>query len=130
VEIMGKWFLWVMRIIPALILLQSTWFKFSAAPEAVELFNALGMEPNGRILIGILELIAAVMLIIPRTVASGALLSFGLMIGAVIAHLTVVGVVVNNDGGLLFGMALIVLVLSGIVMYNYRNQLPILGKTM
>jgi putative oxidoreductase len=127
---MIKWKFWIMRLLSSLVLLQSTWFKFSAAPETIELFSALGMEPYGRILIGILELIAAVMLLLPKTVASGALLAFGLMFGAVIAHLTEIGIVIENDGGLLFGMALLVLILSGFVLYNYRKELPVIGKTM
>ena len=103
---------WVLRIVPAIILLQTLFFKFSAAPESVYIFSQIGMEPWGRIGIGIGELIASILLLIPRTTWLGALGGIGLMFGAVFFHLTQLGVVVLNDGGLLFTLALVVLVFS------------------
>ena len=103
---------WVLRIVPAIILLQTLFYKFSAAPESVYIFSQIGMEPWGRIGIGIGELIASILLLIPRTTWLGALGGIGLMLGAVFFHLTQLGVVVLNDGGLLFTLALVVLVFS------------------
>lgn len=95
-----------LRLVAAGILLQTLFFKFTAAPESVYIFTKVGAEPFGRIASGVLELIAAVMLLLPRTVVMGALLAGGLMCGAVFSHLTILGIEVQGDGGLLFGLAL------------------------
>jgi hypothetical protein len=88
--------------------LQTLFFKFSAAPESVYIFSTLGLEPWGRILVGIFELIAAVLLLVPYTTLLGAVLGVGLMGGALFSHLTKLGIVVQNDSGELFILALIV----------------------
>lgn len=103
---------WALRIIPALILLQTLFYKFSGAPESVYIFSQIGMEPWGRIGIGAAELITGILLLVPRTTWLGALGGIGLMAGAVFFHLTKLGIVVLNDGGLLFTLALVVLVFS------------------
>ncbi len=121
---MNKIVLWVFRIIPALLFLQTLWFKFTAAPEAVYIFETLGMEPSGRIIIGVLELVTAVCLLFNATVIFGGLLGFGLMVGAIYFHITKLGIVVQHDGGLLFGLALANFVMTGIVLYCYRTRLP------
>ncbi len=123
-----KW-LWILQIIAAIILFQTLWFKFTGAPEAVATFTLLGMEPTGRILIGLLEGVAGLFLLIPRLVASGGLLAMGLMLGAIIAHFTRLGIVVENDGGLLFGLAVTVFVMATIITYIRRHQLPFIDKT-
>ena len=64
----------VLRFVVAFILVQTLYFKFSAHPDSVHIFSTLGLEPYGRIGIGILELIAAILLFIPKTVWMGALL--------------------------------------------------------
>lgn len=103
---------WILRIIPAIILLQTLFYKFSGAPESVYIFSQIGMEPWGRIGIGVGELITGILLLIPRTTWIGALGGIGLMAGAVFFHLTKLGIVVLDDGGLLFVLALVVLVFS------------------
>lgn len=103
---------WGARLLAALILLQTLFFKFTAAAESVYIFTTVGMEPWGRILVGILELVAGVMLIIPRTAWMGACLALGLMVGAIGMHLTVLGIEVQGDGGYLFLLALIVTICS------------------
>src|SRR5882672_3340919 len=60
-------FYWGARIIAAIILLQTLFFKFSASPESVYIFTAVGMEPWGRIGVGVLELIAGVLILISST---------------------------------------------------------------
>src|SRR5436190_13374724 len=99
---------WVLRITAAIILLQTLFFKFTAAPESVYIFTKVGAEPWGRIGSGVVELIAAVLLQVPRTAWVGAAIAMGVMAGAIVSHLTILGVVVMNDGGLLFGLALTV----------------------
>ena len=114
--------LWALRIIAALIMLQTLFFKFTAAEESVYIFSKLGMEPWGRIGTGILELIASVLILYPKTTAFGALLAIGLMGGALGFHLTRLGISVKNDGGQLFIYALIVFVFSAVLAFVYRND--------
>ena len=92
----------ILRIVVAAILIQTLRFKFSAHPDSVYIFEKVGLEPYGRIGIGILELIAGVLLLIPKTVWAGTLLTIGVISGAVFMHLTLLGIEVNNDGGVLF----------------------------
>lgn len=114
---------WALRIIAALILLQTLFFKFSAAEESVYIFSALGMEPWGRIGSGVLELIASVLILYPRTTYIGAALGVGLMSGAIFFHLTKLGLVVKNDGGQLFIYALIVFISCALLLIIHRKQI-------
>lgn len=95
----------ILRLVAAAILLQTLYFKFSAAPESVYIFSQLGLEPFGRIGTGIAELVAGILLLIPKTAFYGAVASFAIISGAIVSHLTVLGIVVQNDGGLLFTLA-------------------------
>jgi putative oxidoreductase len=106
----------ILRLVAAAIMLQTLYFKFTAQPESVYIFTQAGMEPWGRIGTGVVELIASVLLLIPRTVAYGAVLAIGLMIGAIGTHLFILGISVMGDGGQLFAYALIVLVSSAILL--------------
>lgn len=114
--------LWVLRIIPALILFQTLYFKFSAQEESVTLFTMLQMEPWGRIGIGILELVAGILLLIPAFTAFGALLGIGLMTGAVYFHLTILGIRYGGDS-LLFTYAIIVWICCAILIATHRQQI-------
>lgn len=115
--------LWVLRILAALIMLQTLFYKFSAADEPVYIFSTLGMEPWGRIGTGVGELIASILLLTRRFTAFGAALGIGLMGGAIFFHLTTLGIEVQNDGGQLFIYAIIVMVSCITVFINYRHQL-------
>ena len=115
-------FLWILRLVAAYILLQTLRFKFGAAPESVYIFTKVGMEPWGRIGSGVVELIASVLLLIPRTTALGALMAIGTMSGAIFFHLTKLGIEVMGDGGQLFYMGVAVWVSSAILLFVYRNQ--------
>jgi uncharacterized membrane protein YphA (DoxX/SURF4 family) len=116
------------RIVAAIILLQTLFFKFTGAPESVYIFTKVGAEPWGRIGSGVVELFAAVLLLTPRFVWAGALLAIGVMVGAVLSHLTVLGIEVQGDKGLLFALALIVLATSAIALFLHRNQIPVVGR--
>lgn len=116
-----KKLVWFLRIVAAAILLQTLFFKFSGAEESVYIFSKLGMEPYGRIGSGIAELIAVILILIPKTTWMGALLACGIMTGAILSHLFVLGIAVKNDGGLLFVLALIVL-LSCIELINMSRN--------
>lgn len=113
---------WLLRIVAAVILLQTLYFKFSAQPESVELFTKLGVEPWGRIGTGVIELIASVLLLIPATVFIGAFLGVGLMAGAILSHLTVIGIESKGDGGQLFMLAIAVSICCLLLVFLHREQ--------
>ena len=133
---------WICRIAAAIILLQTLFFKFTAAPESAYIFTKLGMfihtyipfasistvEVSGRIGSGIMELIAAVLLLTPRFVWAGAVLAMAATGGAIVSHLTFLGIEVQGDKGLLFFLAIAVLVTSAIALYLHRMQIPVLGE--
>ncbi|HXU34018.1 MAG TPA: DoxX family protein [Thermoanaerobaculia bacterium] len=118
---------WLLQIVVAAILIQTLYFKFTAAPESVYIFSKLGLEPVGRIGSGIAELIAAVLLLIPGTAALGGLITMGVLAGAILSHLTKLGIEVQGDGGLLFGLALTCFVSGAIITWLHRRELPIVG---
>jgi hypothetical protein len=119
---------WALQVLVAVILLQTLFFKFTGAEESVYIFTKVGAEPWGRIGSGVLELIAAAMLLTPALVAYGAILTVGLMSGAILSHLTILGIDVKGDGGLLFGLAVICLVGSLVVLAVRRTSIPVVGR--
>lgn len=114
---------WILRIVAAGILLQTLFFKFSGAKESIYIFSTLGIEPYGRIGSGIAELIAAILILIPRTTWIGALVGCGIMTGAILSHLLVLGIVVENDDGLLFSLAIITLICCLGLLYFDKSKL-------
>jgi putative oxidoreductase len=132
---------WICRIVAALILLQTLFFKFTAAPESVYIFTKVGtfvhgyfpsasigaVEASSRIGSGIVELIAAVLLLTPCFVWAGAILAIGATGGAIVSHLTFLGIEVQGDKGLLFGLAMIVVASSAVALFLHRQQIPIVG---
>lgn len=119
---------WTVQALVAAILLQTLFFKFTAAEESVYIFTRVGAEPWGRIGSGILELVAAVMLLTPALIPYGAILTAGLMAGAILSHLTILGIEVKGDGGLLFGLALTCFLGSLVILGLRRASIPILGR--
>lgn len=115
---------WACRLIAAGILLQTLFFKFTGASESIYIFTKVGLEPWGRYGSGAAELVAAILLLIPRFAWAGALLAIGVMSGALVSHLTLLGIVVQNDGGLLFGLAISVFLCGCITAYLHRCQIP------
>jgi uncharacterized membrane protein YphA (DoxX/SURF4 family) len=113
---------WVCRIIAAVIMLQTLFFKFTAAPESVYIFSALGMEPWGRIGTGILELTASVLILLPAATVYGAVLGLGLMGGALFFHFTRLGIVVQDDSGQLFIYAFLVFISCLVLLMLYKEQ--------
>lgn len=113
---------WILRITAAVILLQTLYFKFTGAEESIYIFTALGVEPYGRIATGILELITAILILIPGTIFLGALLGSGIMVGAIFSHLFILGIEVENDGGTLFTLAVVTLVCCVILMFLNRDK--------
>jgi hypothetical protein len=120
---------WALQIGVALILFQTLFFKFTGAEESKYIFGRLGLEPWGRIGSGVVELIAVGLILWPRTVVWGAGLAMGVISGALVSHVTKLGIVVQDDGGLLFCLALAVFIGSGAVLVIRRREIPVLGRT-
>jgi uncharacterized membrane protein YphA (DoxX/SURF4 family) len=120
--------IWALRVIAAFLLLQTLFFKFTGAEESVYIFSTLGMEPWGRIGSGVLELIASILILYPRTTFIGAALGAGLMSGAIFFHLTRLGISVKDDGGLLFAYAILVFISCVILLFIYRGEINTILK--
>jgi uncharacterized membrane protein YphA (DoxX/SURF4 family) len=116
---------WTGQLTVAGILLQTLFFKFSGASEAVFIFSTLGVEPWGRLVTGVVELLAGVLLLVPRTAQLGAFIAAAVGVGAIGSHLTILGIEVQDDGGLLFGLAWLVLAGSVVVLALRRHEWPL-----
>jgi len=116
---------WILRAVAAVILVQTLFFKFTGARESVYIFSTLGLEPWGRIGSGVAELIASILLLMPRTVVFGAALSLAVISGAIASHLTKLGIALPavGDRGELFALALAVFFCSAGVLWIHKNEL-------
>ena len=123
--------IWTARVIAAVIMLQTLYFKFTGAEESVYIFTTVGMEPWGRIGVGVMELIASLLIIIPATSWIGAGIGLGLMLGAMGMHLTILGIEVHDDGGYLFFLALVVAICSAFILWiNKQAVLNLLNAVL
>lgn len=120
----------ICRIAAAVILSQTLFFKFTGAAESIYIFTKVGAEPFGRIGSGIVELIAVILLFVSRLTWLGAALACGVMTGAILSHLTILGIVVQNDGGLLFSLACVVFVSALFILWAKRADLPFVGPIL
>ena len=125
---MNKTVLLLLRIAVAAILVQTLRFKFTGHPDSVYIFTQVGLEPTGRIVIGVLELISAILILVPKTIWIGAGLTMGIIGGAIMMHLTQLGIDVKGDGGLLFYTAVVTFILSAIVLWTVRKSIPFWPK--
>src|ERR1044071_8759749 len=87
---------WVLQLGIAVILLQTLFFKFTGAEESVYIFSTVGrflnipgVEPWGRVGSGVIELVASLLLVVPATASIGAVLTIGVMAGAMASHLLI-----------------------------------------
>lgn len=118
----------IIRIAIAIILIQTLRFKFTAHPDSVYIFTKVGLEPYGRIGIGILELISSILILVPKTTWLGALAVIGIIGGAILMHLTDLGIDINGDNGLLFYTAIVTFTLSVISLWFSRKDIPYIGQ--
>ena len=125
---MKKNIILLLRIISAAILMQTLFFKFTGAAESKYIFTTVGAEPWGRWASGIVELIASILLLVPSTYIFGAIAGAGVMVGAILSHLAILGIVVMDDGGLLFTLACTVFVSCSIIIIAHKNELEVLIK--
>ncbi len=121
-------FTWIIKLIAVVILVQTLFFKFTGAEESIYIFTKLGAEPFGRIGSGVFELIASILILIPRTTLLGAVLGMGVMAGAIVSHLFILGIDVQNDGGLLFTLAIVTFVCCAILVFQGRDKIHELLK--
>ncbi|GAB4123893.1 MAG: DoxX family protein [Raineya sp.] len=104
-------------------MLQTLYFKFSASEESVYIFTKVGIEPWGRIGTGIAELLASILLIIPRSRFLGAFMGAGIMLGAIASHFFLLGIEVMNDKGYLFFLAWVVLLCCSWILYVEKEKI-------
>jgi hypothetical protein len=130
-------FTWSVRLIAAVILLQTLFFKFTGAEESVYIFTKAGagiglnfLEPWGRIGSGVVELVASLLLLWPAFSWLGSLLAMGTVAGAILFHLTVLGIDVQGDHGLLFALAWIVLIAGAVNLFLVRTSIPFIGERL
>lgn len=119
---------WIARLVAAFLLLQTLFYKFTGAEESVYIFSKLGIEPWGRFGSGVAELAASILILIPRTTVYGALMGAGIMAGAILSHVFVLGIEVQKDGGLLFIYALLVFISCLYLVWINRKKIPVLNK--
>jgi NADH dehydrogenase len=124
---------WAFQLLVAGILFQTLFFKFTGAAESRYIFGKLGLEPWGRISSGVVELVAVILLLVPGTVTLGAVLTMGVIGGAIVSHLTKLGILVPNadgssDGGLLFVLAVTAFVGAAVVLVLRKEQIPLIGR--
>jgi hypothetical protein len=122
---------WALRLIVAVILVQTLFFKFTAAKESVYIFSTLGMEPWGRVGSGVFELVASILLLIPSTITLGAAMAMAATGSAILFHLFRLGIALTavGDHGELFGLAIIVTLCSAGILLLHRQELPLIGRT-
>jgi len=116
-------FIWIIKLVAVVILIQTLYFKFTGAEESVYIFTTLGIEPFGRIGSGIVELVASILILIPRTTLLGALLGLGTMAGAIFSHLFILGIEIKNDGGTLFILAIITFLCCLVLIFNQKDKI-------
>src|SRR6266849_3088026 len=121
---------WICRIVAAVILGQTLFFKFTGAEESIYIFSKVGLEPWGRYGSGVAELIAAILLLTPRFAWAGALLALAVISGAILSHLTILGIVVQDDGGLLFLLAITVFFCSALTAWLHRLEIPLISRLL
>ena len=121
---------WILRLIVAVILSQTLFFKFSAAKESIYIFSTLGVEPWGRIGSGVFELIASILLFIPSTTTVGAAMALAATGSAILLHLVRLGVALTavEDHGELFALAIVVTACSIGVLVLHRQELPLICR--
>jgi len=118
---------WVLRLVPAAILAMAVPAKFIGDPGVVSVFTQLGAEPFGRLATGGFESLAVILLLIPGLAIYGALLAAGLMSGAILSHLAVLGVAPGGDPSM-FAMALVAFLTAGVVIWRRRREIPLIGQ--
>jgi hypothetical protein len=125
------WLSWALRLIVAVILVQTLFFKFTAAKESVYIFSTLGMEPWGRVGSGVFELVASILLLIPSTITLGAAMAIAATGSAILFHLFRLGIalIAVGDHGELFALAIVVVLCSLGILLLHRQDLPWIGRS-
>ena len=119
---------WILQAVAAFILARAAYGKFTGMEMSLFVFERLEMGTSGRFTIGLIEAFAALLLLMPSVPQIGALLGFGTMMGALIAHTTVLGLDTNGDGGMMVAMMGVVVLATSTVMYIRRRDLPLIGR--
>lgn len=116
-----KYYSLFLRITVAIIYIQTLYFKFTAHPDSVYIFTKMGVEPFGRISLGVIELIISICILIPKTKYAAIVMSIVIVLGALMSHIFILGIIVNGDNGLLFSLACLIFLLS-IILFIYHYE--------
>jgi len=116
---------WVLQLCIIALFAPAAYSKLTSHEASIALFTELGMEPTGRYVIGFLEAVACALLLMPNTAVHGAILSLGIMIGAVIAHFSKIGF---NDMFAYF--AIILVICSSAIIYLRRKQIKSIARML
>lgn len=123
-------YLLIIQIIAGGLFAYFGFFKFMDQPESIAIFTQLEMEPFGRYLIGVIEVLVGLLLVSNSLSGLGGFIGVGVMMGAVISHVTVLGFSVNGDEGGLVGVLVILLGLSSLIAWKKRQDIPLIGKDL
>ncbi|MCY4523506.1 MAG: DoxX family protein [Halobacteriovoraceae bacterium] len=121
---------WIFQIIAAVILVPVGMMKFANGETDIYIFTQLGMEPFGRYLIGVLEILSGILLLSRNLSACGGVLGIGVMCGAILAHVSALGFEVMEDGGMHIWILLIVSLSCLVVVFLRKKQLPLIGNQL
>lgn len=116
----------ILRLCVAALLGWAGSLKLSSSPSEIALFTTLGMEPHGRFLVGVLEIAAGILILVPASFIPGAILTWGLMAGAILAHLTKIGV--SGQSGIFFAAAVATLIAASLILYLNRANVQFLNR--
>jgi hypothetical protein len=120
---------WIAQVVAAGILIVGAFPKFFAYEEGpVNLAEALGVGKAAVLAIGGFELLAAALLLAPRTHAIGGALALGVMGGALVSHATTLGF--SGDLGSMWILAAVAFVAAGVVLVLRRRELPVIGSKL
>jgi uncharacterized membrane protein YphA (DoxX/SURF4 family) len=115
----------LLRITVAIIYIQTLYFKFTAHPDSVYIFTKMGVEPFGRISLGVIELIISIGILIPKTKYAAIVMSIAIVLGALMSHIFILGIIVNGDNGLLFSLACLIFLLSILLFIYHYNEIKL-----
>jgi len=120
-----KYYSLLLRITVAIIYIQTLYFKFTAHPDSVYIFTKMGVEPFGRISLGVIELIISIGILIPKTKYAAIVMSIAIVLGALMSHIFILGIIVNGDNGLLFSLACLIFLLSILLFIYHYDEIKL-----
>ncbi len=119
--------IFLVKFLITIIVGQTLFFKFSGAVESIYIFSVLGVEPWGRLALGVLELLSLVFLWIPKTTLYALILILGMMSGAIASHLFILGIEIMGDKGELFILGVVTWLCTAVLLFIKREEIKLLS---